>query len=65
MPGLGLGLGGLRLQILQAQARALGAGPEALSPGLGPGFLVAKDKKQYARVHVYYMGVEGTKCLRD
>ncbi|KAJ7728366.1 hypothetical protein B0H16DRAFT_1777808 [Mycena metata] len=44
MPGLGLGLSGLGLQILQARARALGAGPEALSPGLGPGFLVAKDK---------------------
>ncbi|KAJ7756936.1 hypothetical protein B0H16DRAFT_1457830 [Mycena metata] len=49
MPGLGLGLGGLGLQILQARARALGAGPEALSPGLGPGFLIAKDKKHYAR----------------
>ncbi|KAJ7020376.1 hypothetical protein C8F04DRAFT_1196706 [Mycena alexandri] len=45
MPGLGLGLGRLGLQILQARARALGAGPEALSPGLGPGFLIAKDKK--------------------
>ncbi|KAJ7763057.1 hypothetical protein B0H16DRAFT_1455486 [Mycena metata] len=43
MPGLGLGLGGLGLQILQARARALGAGPEALSPGLGPGFLPLSD----------------------
>ncbi|KAJ6523739.1 hypothetical protein B0H19DRAFT_1085596 [Mycena capillaripes] len=43
MPGLGL-------QILQARARALGTGPEALSPGPSPGFLTAKEKKHYCRV---------------
>ncbi|KAJ7778395.1 hypothetical protein B0H16DRAFT_1846620 [Mycena metata] len=42
MPGLGLGLGGLGLQILRSLSP--GCGPEALSPGLGPGFLIAKDK---------------------
>ncbi|KAJ6492229.1 hypothetical protein C8R45DRAFT_928527 [Mycena sanguinolenta] len=45
MPGLGLGFGGLGLHIPQARARALGTGPEALSPGFGPGFFRAKKKK--------------------
>ncbi|KAJ6454150.1 hypothetical protein C8R45DRAFT_944741 [Mycena sanguinolenta] len=53
MPGLGLGLGGLGLHIPQARARALGAGPEALSPGQSPGFFRAKKKKSmYAMIAI-------------
>ncbi|KAJ6462917.1 hypothetical protein C8R45DRAFT_940575 [Mycena sanguinolenta] len=52
MPGLGLGSGGLGLQILQARARALGAGPEALSPGPSLGFFIAK-KKYHARLILF------------
>ncbi|KAJ7721995.1 hypothetical protein B0H16DRAFT_1473568 [Mycena metata] len=68
MPGLGLGLGGLGLQILQARARALGAGPKALSPGLGPGFLLAKDKKQLLpliyTIHQFRATISRTTGLR-